>query len=279
MSRLSFFVKRLVSEGPSLSARVTMSDNQRGVVGLIHGYADHAERYDRVAEVWASQGLSTVAIDLRGHGRSKGPRGYCERFEEYLDDARELTAQVKSHASGQPCVLFGHSFGGLVATASVIADPTPWDAVALTDPFYGLALKVPAPKVFAGKLMSRLVPRFGLPSGLSGKDVTHDAALAHAYDTDPLVFKNATARWFTEATAAQARVQTAVRQLSLPYWMGFGGADPVASLQTARDVFADVGSTDKTMRVYEGLYHEILNEPEGLSIAAEIGTWMLARMS
>lgn len=279
MGRIAFSIQRQVSKGPSLAARVTLADNQRGVVGLIHGYADHAERYDRVADVWARQGISTVAIDLRGHGRSEGRRGHCESFAEYLEDVRELYAQVKSHAGEQPCILFGHSFGGLVATSAVLAEPNRWDALALTGPFFGLALEVPAAKVFAGRIASRLLPTLALPSGLSGKDVTHDAAIAHAYDNDPLVFKTATARWFTEATQAQHRLRDRARQLSLPLWLGFGGADAVASLQAARDVFSLAGSTDKTMRVYEGLFHEILNEPEGLSIAEEIGAWMLARMS
>ena len=256
-------------------------DGAKAVLGILHGYADHGARYAHVMGALAEHGIGSVAIDLRGHGRAQGPRGYCSRFSEYLDDARELRRLIdeKTHekAKGAPKVLFGHSFGGLVATSSVLDDPSPWKGLVLSAPYFGLALQVPALKIAAGKLMSKIYPKLGLPSGLHGADMTHDAARAKAYDADPLVFPNATARWFTESTAAQEKVMGAAPRLSLPLYMVMGTADKVASFPTAKTFFDTAGSKDKTWDPREGLFHEVLNEPSWKDIVDPIAKWVLAK--
>jgi alpha-beta hydrolase superfamily lysophospholipase len=152
---------------------------RKATIGIIPGYADHAGRYAHVQDAWADMGLASVAIDLRGHGRAAGARGYCDRFEEFLDDAGELARVVRADASGGPCFLLGHSFGGLVASLSAIQTPSPWRGLILSAPFFGLALDVPPLKVLAARAASRLAPGFGLPSGLAGKDLTRDRPLVH----------------------------------------------------------------------------------------------------
>ena len=244
-------------------------------VGLLHGYADYAERYKHVIEAWASKGIATIAIDMRGHGHSEGPRGHCERFEEYLDDAAELTRLVGECAPGVPAVLVGHSFGGLVAASVAIARPSPWKALALSGPFFGVAAQVPKIKQFAGRLASRLVPAFSQPTGIRGSDLTHDAARARAYDEDPLVFKGATARWFTETTAAQDRAIARAPSLTMPLYLVIGADDPVVSVARARAFFDAAGSADKTWNPRDGLLHEVLNETDWRPIADAMSDWIL----
>ena len=98
----------------------------KAIVGVLHGYADHAARYSHVMDRWAEKGIASVAIDMRGHGRATGPRGYCARFDEFLDDAAELARLVGDRGRGAPSFLFGHSFGGLVASMSAIESPRSW---------------------------------------------------------------------------------------------------------------------------------------------------------
>jgi alpha-beta hydrolase superfamily lysophospholipase len=155
----------------------------------------------------------------------------------------------------------------------------PWRGLALSDPFFGLALEVPRVKILAGKVASRLVPIIGLPSGLAGAAMTHDAKVAQAYDADPLVFRNATARWFTETQDAQARAQSAAPSLAMPLYIVFGTGDRIAKLASARAFFDAAGSKDKHFDAREGLFHEVLNEPEWPSIAGALAEWMLARSS
>ena len=249
----------------------------KATIGVLHGYADHAGRYAHVMDAWADAGIGSVALDLRGHGRSEGTRGYCDRFGDFLDDAGELSRLVRTDAAGGPCYLFGHSFGGLVATLSAIASPSPWRGLILSAPFIGLALEVPAAKVLLGRIASRVVPKLGIPSGLFGKDLTHDTARAADYDRDPLVFKKATARWFTETQKAQAEALRRAGELRLPLYETFGECDPVAKLSSGRALFDAASSTDKTWNARAGALHEVLNEPDWRELADAIAAWALAR--
>jgi alpha-beta hydrolase superfamily lysophospholipase len=264
------------SSGPSLYFASAMpTSGAKAVLAIVPGYADHGARYAHVMGALAEHGIGSVAIDLRGHGRAQGPRGFCLRFDEFLDDARELRRLVEARAKGAPMVLFGHSFGGLVAGLSALDDPSPWKGLVLSAPFFGLGLEVPRVKVLAGKVASRLYPKLGLPSGLEGKDMTHDPAKARTYDNDPLVFKNATARWFTEATDAQQRALAGAPRLALPLYMTFGTADKVASFTAGKRFFDAAGSKDKTWDPREGLFHEVLNEPSWKDIVENIARWVL----
>ncbi len=270
-------VTQRTNAGPSLYYASAMPTGRaEAVLGVIPGYADHGARYAHVMGALAEHGIGSVAIDLRGHGRAQGPRGFCTRWGEFLDDARELRKLVDARAKGAPTLLFGHSFGGLVAALSALDDPSPWKGLLLSAPFFGLGLEVPRIKLLAGKVASKVYPKLGLPSGLVGADMTHDAAKAKGYDSDPLVFPNATARWFTEATAAQARALSAASRLSLPLYMTMGTADKVASFTAAKRFFDAAGSADKTWDPREGLFHEVLNEPSWKDIVETMARWILA---
>jgi alpha-beta hydrolase superfamily lysophospholipase len=250
----------------------------KAMLGIIHGYADHGARYRHVMGALAEHGIGSVAIDLRGHGRALGTRGYCDRFDEFLDDAREVRRLVEDRAKGAPVFLFGHSFGGLVATSSILETAGPYKGLVLSAPFFGLALEVPRVKVLAGKIASRIAPKLGLPSGLAGKDMTHDADRARAYDEDPLVFKNATARWFTETSKAQDDTLANASKLAIPLYLTFGTSDRVASMTAAKRVFDAAGSKDKTWDPREGLFHEVLNEPSWKDLVETMARWVLARV-
>src|SRR5262249_23189661 len=155
---------------------------RKAMVGILHGYADHGARYTHVMDAWAERGIGTVALDMRGHGRATGARGYCTRFDEYLDDAAELARLVSDRAQGAPSFLFGHSFGGLVSALSVLEAPRSWRGLLLSSPFFGLALEVPRIKVALGEIASRIMPKLGLPAGIKGSDCTHDPVRARMYD-------------------------------------------------------------------------------------------------
>jgi alpha-beta hydrolase superfamily lysophospholipase len=263
--------------GPALySLAVAPADPAKAVVGVLHGYADYSARYTHVLDAWAERGIASVAIDMRGHGRAEGPRGFCHRFGEYLDDVAELVHRLDAWAPGLPRFLFGHSFGGLVATSAAIEHPGWWRALVLSGPFFGLAMSPPPLKLLAGRIASRMAPGLRQPSGLRGKDVTHDAARARAYDSDPLVFKDVTARWFTETRSAQERAIERAPSLKMPLYVVMGEADAIARVASARAFFDAAGSADKTWDLRPGLFHEVLNESEWRPIADRIADFILA---
>jgi alpha-beta hydrolase superfamily lysophospholipase len=268
---------RAFTPGPVLySYSAVPGPTPAAVVGIVHGYGEYGGRYAHVMGAWADRGIASVAIDLRGHGRAAGRRGFCERFGDYLDDTRELERLTAEKAV--PAFLFGHSLGGLVAASSALARPTLWRALLLSAPFFGLAMEVPRIKLMAGKIASRLVPTLSLPNGIRGSDVTHDLDVARAYEEDPLVFHGANARWLTEVQAAQKRAIENAGNLSIPLYAVMGTNDRISKVEKAQEFFDAAGVRDKTWDSREGLFHEVLNEPEWRDIADKIADFVLARV-
>lgn len=248
-------------------------------VVIVHGYGEHIARYDETGRALAAAGFSVRGLDLRGHGQSSGVRGYCDRFDQYLEDLDAMIARARG--DNLPVYILAHSFGALVAPFYTLAHAGAVAGMVLTSPFWKLALAVPPAKLIAGKIASRVYGKLALPSGLRGADVTRDPEIAAAYDRDPLNNKTATARWFTEASAAQESLVARAAELTLPVLVVAGEADKIAASSQARVVFDRIASKDKTLRMLTGQYHEVLNEPkpDREKTVAEIVEWLRAHAS
>ncbi len=245
-------------------------------VAIVHGYGEHAGRYEQVAKRWQDKKIATYAVDLRGHGKSPGPRGHIDRFTDYHRDVDALVDHVTEQ--GGPVAVLGHSMGGLLATHWVLSGRgNDLAGLVLSSPYLGLALEVPAIKLKLGDVMSSLWPSFAQASGLKGADVTRDPELAALYDSDPLNLSKATARWFTESNEAMASVHRRAGQLSLPVLLLYGGADRVASADATDRFAAALTGPDKTSERMDGCYHELLNEPEEVrnAVADRMADWLV----
>lgn len=265
---------------PRLAFRVDPpKGTARGRVLLLHGYADHAGRFDHVASAWNDLGLAVARLDLRGHGRSGGPRGHIDAFDDYVSDVQRVMPRldsVEGWTSGSAPVLFGHSMGGLVATHVVLRDPARWCGLSMSSPFFGLAKPVPKVQVLLGKVASRIAPGLRQPSGLKGSDVSHDPEIVSRYDLDPLGFHHVTARWFTEVVAAQAKAFQDAARLTLPILCIAAGDDRLVSVEATRRFIERAGASHKDLDVRPGLFHEVLNEPDWREHAQRFGERMLS---
>jgi alpha-beta hydrolase superfamily lysophospholipase len=253
----------------------------RAKVIVVHGYGEHATRYTDLAHALGEAGFVVFAYDQRGHGESEGRRGYIDSFSQYLDDFDAVIAESERLAPKQPRFVIGHSLGGLVTLAHAI-DRNPRHAgVVLSSPFLRLKLAVPGWKVAAAKVASKLYPGLALPSGLSGKECARDPEIARRYDSDPLNLKAATARWYVEATEMQDRVFAEAGRFTLPVLLMHGEADRVADASRSAEIFPRLGSTDKTLELITGAYHEIYNEPpaERARIVARTIEWLTAHLA
>lgn len=258
----------------------TPASPPRAVVGVVHGYADHSQRYAHVMDAWAEQGIASVAIDMRGHGRAEGRRGFCHRFEEYLDDAAELRRLLGERAPGAPAFLFGHSFGALVASSYVLRDAWSWRGLALSSPYFVNAVPVGSAKRTAGKVAARVWPTLMFPTGLQGADVTRDLVRARAYDHDRYVFQGANARWFAEVEKAQRAALASAPELKTPLLLiAAGSKDRLADWKGAKAFFEAAGAPDKTFDLREGSFHEILSDPDWRGPAETFGAWFVDRSS
>lgn len=248
----------------------------RGVVLISHGYAEHCGRYHEVAHAIVNAGWAALSYDVRGHGRSPGERGYIERFSIYLDDLAAMHAEARRLVSADaPLVLLGHSNGSLITLRALTDERPPRAAAAiLSSPFLALRLKVPAFQRVLARVASRLVPKLSQPNALRVEDLTHDKAKQAERLADPLCFQVATARWFTEALAAQDHVFAHADRVRLPTTWLVGGDDPIADPARSKAVAAKIAGANYHDLV--GMRHEVFNETERGRVFSELAAALAA---
>jgi alpha-beta hydrolase superfamily lysophospholipase len=233
----------------------------RALAVVVHGYAEHCGRYREVAHALVSAGLAVFTFDQRGHGQASGRRGHINRFTDYLDDLDAAMVRAGALAGDVPRVLVAHSNGSLIALRA-LADPARRPNVrlaALGSPFLALNLQVPVAKQLAGRIASRIVPTLSLPNELRVEDLTHDPAKQEERRRDTLCHGVATARWFTEASAAQHYVYAHAAAISVPTIWLVGGADPIANPARSREVQKRLRAPS-TFHDLTGMKHEVFNE-------------------
>lgn len=245
----------------------------RGWVVLAHGFGEHFERYAHVARYLNSLHYSVFAFDFRGYGRSEGSRGAIDRYEDYVDDFKAALAYLKEHEGITDVHLLAHSQGGLITNYFLkTTDFTPLSLV-LSAPAMRFCLKVPIWKRAVGQVASHLAPTLSIPSGIDPFVLSHDRELCAAYNADPLVVRDATARWFTESLRVQEELLAEPFEVGCPTLMLQGGDDQLIDPLTNRAFFETMKAPRKELREYEGFYHEILNEVDKERVFDDLSTW------
>jgi alpha-beta hydrolase superfamily lysophospholipase len=272
------------SDGLALTAEHHLRPGCRAMVVIVHGYAEHFGRYGELVTALGEAGYECHLLDLRGHGRSEGVRGFVQDFGDYLDDLDLLMERIgELHSAGGLSiastaaprrVLLGHSLGGLIALRYVLRRPEAFAAIAVGSPFLHPAVKVPAFKIGLASVISHLAPTYLMDGEIDSRWLSHDPAVAAAYDRDPLVFKTLSPHWFFAARAAQEEVLERAGEIRLPALFLLGGADHVADAERSRQVFERLGSADKRLEVYPGLFHELFNEVERARVVHDLLTWL-----
>jgi alpha-beta hydrolase superfamily lysophospholipase len=249
----------------------------RGVVLVTHGYMEHCGRYRELAHVITNAGWAALAYDVRGHGRSPGPRGHIDRFEIYLDDFAAVHAAARALVPAPaPIVLLGHSHGSLITLRALCGDRPPEAAAAIvSSPYLGLRLAVPGYKKVLARVASKVAPKFAQTEKLRVEDLTHDAAKQAERTADTLCFDVATARWFVECSAAQDYVAAHADRIKVPTTWLVGGADPIADPARSRIVASRVAGAD--YHDLAGMLHEVFNETERGKVFAEVAKVLTAR--
>ncbi len=240
---------------------------------IVPGYAEHGGRYRELAHALGEVCVATTAVDLRGHGRSSGHRGHVAAFAEYLTDIDAAFATLRRPVR----FVLGHSLGGLCALDWVAARQPQLAGLVLTNPFLELAIPVPRAKLGLARLLSRLWPTLSLPTDLEPAALSHDQAVVEAYRRDPLVFRTANARWFTETLAAQGRVR-ALTRCDVPLLFVYSDGDRVTSPAASASLAAALDCPDKTVWTRGNELHEVLNETGRAALHRELAAWLAARI-
>jgi alpha-beta hydrolase superfamily lysophospholipase len=264
-------------DGLSIFYRHYPAADERACLVIAHGLGEHSGRYGNVLERLLPKGISVWALDHRGHGKSDGKRGHITSFQEYLNDLHKMIELVKRDLSaGRKCLLLGHSMGGLIVLNYAIRYPDVVDAVIASSPGLGMVIEVPAFKKALGNVMSSVWPGMSMGNELDASKISHDAAAVQAYQADPLVHDRVTARWFTEFMAAMDAPHKNAAGIQVPVLMQVAGDDHLVNAGASRKFFDRLTVDDRTLFVYDGLYHEIYNEPVDMraKVLADLETWL-----
>jgi alpha-beta hydrolase superfamily lysophospholipase len=242
------------------------------VVCLVHGIGDHSGRYGHLCSALLDAGYAVEAFDLRGHGRSDGRRGDTS-IDETMNDIELVLDDARRRFPSIPCLLYGHSLGGLLALADTLRRRPILAGVVVSGPALHTALREQKPKVLAVRLLGRLLPRLTLPSGLEDSLLSRDPEVVAAYRADPLVHSRGSLRFARGAIDAIDWTLTHADRFPVPLLILHGGADRLDYPSGSR-LLAEKVPGDCTLKLYDGLYHEIHNEPERQLVLDDLVRWL-----
>jgi alpha-beta hydrolase superfamily lysophospholipase len=245
----------------------------RGVVVIVHGAGEHSGRYQHVAQRLVTEGYAVYALDHRGHGRSDGPRALIDRLDSAVSDIESVVAIARDAHPGLPVFMLAHSMGGTFGVQYALAHQDRLAGLILSGPLAALD-GAPAPLRLVGRMLSVLAPGVGLIAVDSGL-VSRDPQVVEAYRGDPLVHHGKLpARTLAELARAIDAFPARAPQITLPTLILYGTEDRLAPPRGSVMLGERIASDDKTIKPYEGLYHEILNEPERERVLDDLCAWL-----
>ncbi len=249
----------------------------KAAVALVHGLGDHTGRYAHVGKAFTDAGYALTGFDLRGHGRSSGPRGHTPSYERLLDDLSDFMTHVLRRYPKKLIFLYGHSLGGNIVLNFVLRRKPKLKGVIVTSPWIELRHPLPKATMAFAEVASRILPGLPNKSGLKPTDFSHDRRVVEAYLHDPLAHDSVTPRFFVGAYEAGLWAGQHATDFPLPLLLMHGSGDNIVSFAATRK-FAGEAGKKVTWREWEGGYHELHNEPEGPQVLKVMTRWMDGRL-
>lgn len=262
------------SGGISLYSRAYRpeSGDVRGVVVFVNGLKDHGDHYAAFSQELVRKGYAAYAYDTRGHGRSTGERAKVDRFDDYVDDLASYVERVRSREPGRPIFVFGHSMGGAMVTLYAVTRHPDVAGIILSGP--ALEIDAPSVQIAAIRLFDGLnpgAPIFDLPN----ENFSRDPAVVADMTKDPLVYQEpASAHLAAEIVGAMHRIWESPEAITVPLLALHGTADKLTAPSGSRDLVARAGSRDKTLRLYDGFFHDLVHEPGHERVTSDITHWL-----
>ncbi len=264
------------AQGIRLHLRTWDAPRPRGAVLLLHGLGEHSGRYRPLADALGRRGYSLFAFDLRGHGRSQGPRGEVDLFSRFLEDLLAVEEVMdRQLGAGVPRFLLGHSLGGLIALRRLQTASAPFQGGILSAPWIGTAL--PEWLCRLGDLLGLAAPLLTVPSGLGAERLTRDPDMMKAWREDPLIHTRVTARLFREARRAQREAWRMAHRLALPLLFLVPQDDHVARSSATEEFARGIVGGEVRVEILEGRKHEPFNDLGREEVFALVGDWLERR--
>lgn len=250
------------SDGLVLKYSDRQCDRPLGSLVFVHGVGEHMQRYEATFEYFAAHGFSCSSYDQRGFGSSPGQRGHVEQFADYVDDLAQFVGHTSTEGRGEPLFVLGHSMGAIVSLLYAIRRPPELTGlVALSTP-----LELPAGiSSWALPLVARLsepFPALSVPNFLDARKLSHDTEVVQAYKEDKKIVHSVTTSWLREFNGARKQILTEAESIEVPAFVGHGTQDRIANPDGSRLLIERLQKDRTTLKFYDGLKHELLNESE-----------------
>jgi alpha-beta hydrolase superfamily lysophospholipase len=253
------------------------SGKPRGVVIISHGFNSHSGQYFWVAEQFLNAGLTVYALDHRGRGKSGGERFYVEKFADYVNDLATFIQFAKSQEPGLPIFLLGHSAGGVVS-CQYAAQHQAELAGLICESF---AFQVPAPDVVLAVLkgLSHLAPHAHVLK-LKNEDFSRDPKVVETMNNDPLIAgESQPAETVAEMVRADEQLKNEFRLITLPLLILHGTQDKATKPSGSQLFYDTAGSSDKTLKLYDGAFHDLLNDIDKEKVMADVLSWINSHLA
>lgn len=263
-------------DGTELFCVKNLVANPKAVLVIVHGLCEHLGRYNYLTEKLNKFGYSVYRFDNRGHGKSGGERGYIEDFQYFFDDADVIVDLAMTENKGTPVFMLGHSMGGFITAGYGIKYRNKLKGQILSG---AAVIELPLAEGVKKDNFFEKKPRAILPNSLSSL-ICRDKSVVKAYDDDPLVLKEFTAKLMGEfGVRGAAWISENIDKYEYPCLILHGGNDQIVTNECAKWMLANAKSKDKEMKIYEDCYHEILNEKdEKDTVISDIHKWIEKRI-
>jgi alpha-beta hydrolase superfamily lysophospholipase len=256
----------------------TKFEQPKAVIILIHGLGEHSSRYEHVAEFFTHYGFAIVANDRSGHGKSGNKRGHINKYNEVFDDIKQLYQETKTKFANLPVFLYGHSMGGgIVLDYFVHQNPKVFKGVIATSPLLEPAFKPPSALIFIGKMLRSVLPGVSQENSLDSTLISRDELAVQAYINDPLVHSKVTFESAIGMLKSGEKTLQYSGKIPAPLLLTHGTKDGLTS-HIATQKFSSGLVGDVTVKMWEGYYHELHNEPEKMEVLDYIYQWMLQKL-
>jgi len=261
------------ADGTKLAYRAWPTAAAQATFAVVHGLGEHSGRYARFAEGMARHGMSTYALDLRGHGESEGQRGHVDSWSQWTDDVSAFVSHVE-HLVGAEVVPLGHSFGGAALLSTVLAAKLPNSKrFAVSSPALKLRLQAPAWKAAIAPYASKIVPRLAMDNEVDAAAVSRIPEVVAAYRNDPLVHSRISSRMYTEWQNATVDILGRAGQIKIPFLILAGTADPLIDPEGSRRLH-ELAPSLSELDMLEGRYHEPFNDLGSDEVFQLVADWM-----
>ena len=245
----------------------------KAVLLLVHGLGEHIGRYDHVAAALTDNGYAMLGSDLRGHGRSGGPRGHTPSREAFMLDIDSLVKQAEARYPGTRQFLYGLSSGGILVLNYILRRQQTLAGAVVSAPGLRSPVLEQKFKITLARVMGTLLPTVAIPSGLDASMLSHNKEVVERYKRDPLVHDRVSLAMGKIVPDMIPGIFEHAGELNIPLLILHGTEDKIVYARGSRE-FAEKAGEKVTLREWDGMYHELHNEPEQQQVFAYMLDWL-----